>query len=295
MVKTDRESQDWFTSEKWRNKGMSEEQIEFAVNGRQITVYNYSEKKPFTDEHIQGAERVFKEFASRFPKILEQVRWILIEDHQLPSAFGDPEKYPTNGYALRGWSAFQLYPRGMELFPFRIPAATNFEGTLTHELTHLIQSEFESEWGERFQWAYCFDDEYTDQWEVRETPTVGFDGTNKKLFNKETGEMAPQGQFPLQPDQCITFYAKQNMGEDICESMVAYVYDPELLKRVSEDKYNILAKHDAKQPRPEAFARRVPKEQIKLPEVQPETVYYYINEDKDTTRFEILEVMGENE
>src|SRR3989338_4674056 len=51
-VKTDRESKDWFTYEHWRNKGMPAEQIEFAVNGKQVTVYNWNQEKPFTDEHI---------------------------------------------------------------------------------------------------------------------------------------------------------------------------------------------------------------------------------------------------
>lgn len=34
----------------------------------------------------------------------------------------------------------------MEFFPHRIESATNFAGTLTHELAHLIQSQFEGEW-----------------------------------------------------------------------------------------------------------------------------------------------------
>lgn len=277
MVKKDRESKDWFLAEHWRKKGTPTEQIEFTINGRQITVYNYNQDKPFTDDHIQRTSRVFQELASRFPKILDQLRWVLIDDYQIPSAFGDPEKYPTNGSAHRDWKAFRLYPRGTELTPHRIAAATNFDGTLTHELTHLIESEFEPEWGERFKWGYCFDDGYKDEWEARLTP----DGSMKRLFNKKTGEMSPQGQFSFQPDQCVTFYAKQNMNEDIAESMVAYIYDPELLRKVSPYKFEILQKHDAKQPRQEVSVSKVPKDQISLPEVKPETVLYYIKEPPD--------------
>ncbi len=283
MVKRDRESKDWFITEHWRNKGMPVEQIEFGINGRQVTVYNYNQEKPFTDEHIERASKVFQEFAARFPQILDQLRWVLIDDHQLPSAFGDPEKYPTNGLAHKSWRAFQLYPRGMELIPHRVAAATNFDGTLTHELTHLIQGEFEDEWGEKFKWGYCFDDENQDEWEPRLTP----DGSMKRPFNKKTGEMSPQGQFSMQPDQCVTFYAKQNMGEDIAESMVAYVYDPELLKTISPDKYDILEKHDANQPHQDVRVQRIPKDQIALPEVKPETVLYYVKEEPDTRVFNI--------
>lgn len=230
MVKRDRESKDWFTSEQWRNKGMPAEQIELALNGRQITVYNYNQEKPFTDEHVEKTKRVFQELASRFPQILDQIRWILIDDSQLSSAFGDPEKYPTNGFIQgRSWRAFQLFPRGMEMISHRVTAATNFDGTLVHEFTHLIESEFEPEWGEKFKWAECLDDAYKDEWEARPSP----DGSTRKLFNKETGEMSPQGLFPLQPDNCVTFYARQNMDEDIAESMVAYIYDPDFLKTIS--------------------------------------------------------------
>lgn len=286
MVKRDRESKDWFTTEHWRNKGIPEEQIEFAINGRQVTVYNWSSEKPFTDEHIERATRVFQELSSKYPQLLDQIKWVLIDDLQLPSAFGDSEKYPTNGFAHRSWGAFQLYPRGMDLMPHRVAAATNFDGTLTHELTHLIQSDFEEEWGERFKWAYCFDDEYKDEWEARLTP----DGSMKRPFNKKTGEMSPQGQFPLQPDQCVTFYAKQNMGEDIAESMVAYVYDPELLKAVTPDKFEILERHDAKQAAQEVSAHRVLKDEIQLPEVKPETIPYYIKEEPDSRVFEVISV-----
>lgn len=68
------------------------------------------------------------------------------------------------------------------------------------------------------------------------------------------------------------------MGEDICESMVAYLFDPDLLKRVSPDKFEILEAHDKGGSRPEASVYRVPKEEVKLPEIKPETVYYYVKE-----------------
>ncbi len=90
--------------------------------------------------------------------------------------------------------------------------------------------------------------------------------------------MSPQGQFPLQLDQCVTYYAKQNMNEDICDSMVAYIYDPNLLKTISPDKFAILEAHDAKQEKPAVTVNRVAKDQLALPEVKPETIKYHIKE-----------------
>jgi len=270
-VQKQHEEKQWYTFEYWRKKGLPAEQLKFTIDGRQITLYNFNSEKPFTDEHLKRIKRVFEEIASRFPKILDEVRWILIDDVQPPSLLGDEELYPTNGTAMREHRAFRLMPRGMLLTPHRIKATSDFEGTLVHELGHLIQKDFEEEWRRQFGWAYCFDHE--DEWEVRQTPSG-----EHKWFNKKTGEMAPQGQFPLQPDQCVTYYARQNLGEDICESLVAYIYDPDLLKRVSPAKFSILARHDAKGEEPTISAQKVPTAEIQLPEIKPETIYYFIQE-----------------
>lgn len=271
-VRRQHEAKEWYTSEYWRKKGQPTEQIEFTVNGRQVTIYNYNKEIFFSEDHIRRTQRVLGELASRFPQVFDQTRWILIDDQQQTSIFGDPEKYPLNGYAMRECNAIRLLPRGMELIPHRVAKATNFEGTLIHEVTHLIQGEFELEWREKFQWAYCWD--YKNEWEVRPTP----DGSYKRFFNKQTGEMSPQNQFPLQPDQCVTYYAKQNMSEDICESMVAYVFDPKLLKTISPDKHGILEKHNANSAAPEVNVKRIPNHEIALPEVKPESVLYFVEE-----------------
>lgn len=212
-----------------------------------------------------------EELGSRFPKAINNLKWILVEDYQEPSLLGDSTKYPANGHAMPKWNAFRLFPKGMELLSHRIQAASNFEGTLIHELTHLIVDDFKNDWKEKFIWKPCYD---SDEWEPKKSP----DGTKAVYAHKKTGEMAPQWYFPLQPEQCINYYAKQNADEDICESMVAYIYDPELLKRVSPEKFNILQRHDSQRPKPDVTINRVPKEQIKLPKVKPEVVYYFIKE-----------------
>ena len=278
MVTDRRENQDWYTSYYWRRKGLPQEQVEIDVNGKGVTVYNFDRGSWFDEEHIKLATSVLGKFTSRFPSVLDKVSWILVDDIQLTSAFGDPENYPTNGGALREFSAFQLYPRGMELIPHRVEAVTNFTGTLTHELTHLIASEFEDEWKDKFKWAGCLD--YPEDWELRPTP----EGQDRKFYNKKTGEMSPQNQFPLEPDQCVNYYAKQNMSEDICESMVAYLFDPELLRRISPDKFRIFQGHDAGLPIPNITSSVVPQSEIRLPEIKPEVIHYYIKEPQAPTK-----------
>lgn len=166
---------------------------------------------------------------------------------------------------------YSLSSRYGIIIPHRIQAVSNFEGTIAHETTHLIDNEFLAEW-ENFKWKDCMD--FPNEWEVKKTP----DGTKKRFFNRQTGEMSPQGKFPVQAEQCVTDYGKQTMREDIAESMVAYLFDPELLKKFSEKKYNILQNHDANKTTLEILVNKIPKDQIKLPEIKPEIVYYYIQE-----------------
>jgi len=275
LVRREHEAKQWFTSEYWRKKGLPAEQLEFAINGSAITVYNFNAERPFSDDHVARAVKVFQELVARFPDVLDKIRWILVDNVQPPSLLADNEHYPINGIAMREYRAFRFMPRGMETIPHRITLASNFEGTFIHELGHLIQAQFEDEWREKFQWAYCFDNE--EEWEIRKAPN----GENR-WFNKITGEMSPQGQYPLQPDQCITTYAKQNIEEDICDSLVAYIYEPERLRKVAPEKYAILESHDRKQKeRPEISVQRVAKTEISLPEVKPEIVRYYIEEPEE--------------
>lgn len=274
-VKKEHESKQWYTAEYWRKKGAPAEQIEFTIDGRRITVYNFNAEKPFSDDHVVKAEKVFQELTIRFPDVLDKIRWVLVDDVRQPSLLADDELYPTNGTAMREYRAFRFMPRGMETIPHRIQTTSNFEGTFVHELGHLIQGKFEDEWREKFQWVYCWDNE--EEWEVRKAPN----GENR-WFNKKTGKMSPQGQYPLQPDQCITHYARQNIGEDICDSLVAYIYDPDKLKEITPEKYAILKSHDASlKDRPDVSTQRIPKTEIKLPEVKPETIRFYIQETEE--------------
>ncbi len=274
MVIQEHENKKWFTSAYWREKGIPNEQIEFKIQGKTITIYNWNKNKPFTDSHLQKAKSALAELMGRFPKISAHLKWILIDDNQIKSAFGDPINYPLNGSAMRGLKAFRILPRGMEFFPHRLEKVSNFEGTFVHEATHLIRHLFEDDWSKKFAWDYCVENQ--NKWGIKPTP----DGTTNKWFHKKTGEMSPDGQFPLQPDQCVTFYARQNISEDICESMVAYIFDREHLRQISISKLNIFQKHNSRKAKPTIKYIRIPKEKIKLPRIKSRNIYYYIHESR---------------
>lgn len=275
-IKGEAESREWYFSDYWREKGLPAEQIEFLVGEGQITLYNFNKDTPFSDEHLQKVTRIFQEFSSRFPKALEQIRWILIDDVQYPSWYGDPVSWPASGDGSRKWRERRLLPRAMSFDPYRVPEASRFEGVFAHELTHPIDDDFKNAgWSEKYKWGDCRD--FPDDWELRVVP----DGSSQAYFNKHTGKMAPVGQFPLQPDECLNDYAAHNLQDDVCESVVAYIFNPDLLRRVSPGKYSIIERLDQGAQVAEVSAARVPKDQIKLPEIKPEVIPYYIVEPKN--------------
>lgn len=86
------------------------------------------------------------------------------------------------------------------------------------------------------------------------------------------------GEYPLQPEECVTSYAKINLSEDIAESVVAYIYDQELLRSISPRKYEILRGLDRNLQAIEAALRRIEGDEKGIPVPEPETIKYYIVE-----------------
>lgn len=275
IVQRQKENENWHTVEYWRDKGLPEEQVNFTVNGREIRLYNFDSDNLLSDEQVETIESLIQRMSSRFPQAIDNLNYILIDDVQMPSAFGDPDKLPANGEAKSEWKSFRFFPRGLSLQPHRIPEVSNLEGTFVHELSHLIDEEVLGEWNEHFSWGYCSD--YPDEWEVRKTP----DDSSQRWFNKTTGEMSLWGRFPLQEGTHVSEYARANDREDFAESMVAYMLNPDYLKEISPTKFELISQHDANMDTSEVSFSRVNKDEIELPKIEPQTVLYYINEPKE--------------
>lgn len=268
-IKKQHEAKEWYTSAYWREKGTPLEQLDITIDGHPIIVYNYNEKSHLTEEHVVRTISSLEKIVKSFPSILDKIRWILIDDEQPPSLLGEEDLYPTNGEAMEEKKAFYLTPKGMRLVPHRVEEVSNFEGTLIHELGHLLQDKFKKEWSEEFSWEYCWEDK--ERWELKKTKSGQY-----KFFDRTSGEIAPQGQYPLQPDQCVTDYAKQNIAEDICESLVVYFFNPERLKKISPAKFAILKKYDSDRKKIEVLTTK--KEKVELPEIRPQVINYYVEE-----------------
>ncbi|HNY36064.1 MAG TPA: hypothetical protein PLD14_00665 [Candidatus Pacearchaeota archaeon] len=236
-VKMVHENSEWFYSDYWRGKGMPAEQIEFSIStkNKPIVFYNFSNEKEFSSEHMEKTEKAFREILNRFPDALNNIEWILLEDNQKQSLSGN-ENYPLNGFAKKNWQAIEIMPRGVDINnDHRVGEISNFEGTLTHEIGHFIQDKFLEKWKEAgFKWI----DFNKEEWEKRYVNNG--ECQISQYINKKTGEIAPGTQYPLKPEECIDDYAKKNMEEDICDSIVAYIYNPSKLKEISSKKFEII-------------------------------------------------------
>ncbi|MCK9447333.1 hypothetical protein M0Q50_10825, partial [bacterium] len=171
-IKELHKEREWFTSDYFRKKLLSE-QVDFLIDNKSITFYNFNKEKELSEEHIEKVGNVFKEIAERFPGSLDNIRSVLLEDVQRPSLSND-SKFPLNGLAEKDRHCLMIMPRAMDInMDHRVEGASNFEGTLVHEIGHFIQDRFLEEWKKHFQWR-----------------------------EKREGELAPGDKYPLQPDEC---------------------------------------------------------------------------------------------
>lgn len=127
-----------------------------------------------------------------------------------------------------------LEPRAFEDIIHRVGNVANLEGTIAHELGHQVEESIVGDWL-KF-WPQTFDD--PGNWIKVEGYTFP--------VHKDTGQRSvpPEGRFMADLGQAVTDYAKISTNEDICESIVAYMYNPDILRAVSRDKFNILQSHD---------------------------------------------------
>ena len=277
LIQREAESRQWFTMEYWRRKGKPVEQIVLTIGDKRVTIYNFNPETPFSDTHIETTQKVLGDLARRFPDILTKIDWILIDNQQLPSIFNDEERYPVNGMEIWGQPTVVIMPRGMQTnLSHRIKEISNFQGTLCHELAHLIEDQFKTKWQQISSWQSIVNHP---NWEKVAGP-LQIDGSRAYFWvNQQTQEKSFSGQYPSHPEQCITHYARLNLEDDIAESLVAYLYCPEKLKQIAPEKFNLLNQAAAKEePAFTISAERIPKDKISLPTLPSKTITFFIEE-----------------
>ena len=117
-----------------------------------------------------------------------------------------------------------------------------FKGTILHEMTHALQyhrgdsSTLEDPLKQKNGYSSPLMQNYMDATRpITDMNNPGFWVNNGWLLNQETWTStgAPGNQAP-------TDYAGKNPKEDLCESMILYVYEPQKLQNSSPQRYNFI-------------------------------------------------------
>lgn len=203
----------WWTWEYWQEKGLPKEQLELADGKHQITVYNFGES--LAANHLTEISTVLGVFSGiRNGEVFNHVHSILIDNTQ---PMNDKSGESQNGHGPGDSGAIILYPNAFRNIQGRVPSrASHLEATFAHELTHgLANIIVEGE-------GPMIDRMVINQW--------------KKVGNwvRAEGRVVLPGGFVAyevtqEPERCVTEYAKSDSEEDLCESMVAYLFGPENL------------------------------------------------------------------
>jgi hypothetical protein len=204
----------WWLQNHWREKGSPTEQINIKVGKSTVSIYNFREKGLKQDQ-ISRIQDVLEKYQSIIDgQSLEVVDYILIDDEQKTNP---NDGKPQNGRAAKRDEAIILYPNAFEE-DHRVPGVDNLAGTVAHELGHSIEDQIKikSDWMDKFGWSYAEPEN------IEELPSG-----------------KPQGHTLKNADQCVTNYAKMDPIEDLCESMVAALYNPDTLDK---DKLNFIEK-----------------------------------------------------
>lgn len=196
VIKKELKAENWWLDSYWQEKGLPKEQIEVSFGDRKINIYNFNQEG-LGQIHLEELKRAIELFSKiNNGSVFDKIKYIVLDDKQFIEQTGENR----NGQGVMDNNGtIKLYPSALQ-GKHRVEPASNFEGTLIHEITHSLQNaDVRNEWSEKFGWE-------------------SFESEGKSLLKVKN------------PERCITDYARNiNPSEDICESMVATVVSPQRL------------------------------------------------------------------
>lgn len=198
----------WWEQEYWRTRveqDKLQEKVEFSDGEHTISIYNFDE--PLREEQIGEVSEALSVLASiSNGEALRVYDDILLTEEQPPDV---PGLGPPNGYGMLTSRHIVLYPNALRPIHHRVTnKVSNLQGTLVHEGTHnALVEKVADEWRQLGGWTTLVDAK-------KGSP----EGTTKQYATSD-------------PERCVTAYATANYDEDLCESNVARVYDPDKLDK----------------------------------------------------------------
>ena len=188
----------WYLQDKWRSKKIRE-QISIHIDGISLEIFNFS--KELEAHQLEEMQNALRDYVSlKDNNVFQEVHSVVIDNEQPLN--------PHTGNPMNGWGgkdgAIKLFPVAFAGVPHRVADVSNLEGAVIHELSHSLGTDFENAWRKEFEW--------------------------KSL---DTPKALPGGSFQyeevLEPNRCVTEYARVSAAEDVCDSMVAALRNPEAL------------------------------------------------------------------
>ena len=214
-----------------------------TVDGTSIEVLYHLPGESIDHEQLDQIQNILSQIGKLSPESLKVVQKIFVVPEDERQDIGG---YGKNGRVLRRtidhhYTAIMMTKRGWNAeIEHRIPGVTNFAGTFTHEMAHIIQDQiptvlngFTRSIG--YHWIRDFDTTIkkivlSPGWSV-ETDKNGID---KYLFHEETGIKSKTGRVPVDLEGLPTSYAGFDSSEDFCESFVAWFFGRPLDKTRQE-------------------------------------------------------------
>jgi len=211
----------WWLRPEWQEKGNPQEQIDITAGDYKLSIFNFGQ--PLEQIRLNELENIIKNFQKfGLQEILEKVKYILINNQGKIN--------PNNGEEQLGEGvcgkdpSITIFNKALENTGHRVKGASNFEGTIMHELSHQINPEIFRKWIQKF-WH-----QLDEARPLSDTPNSG------SWFD------------PNDSEKCITDYAKLLPNEDLCDSMVAAIKNPDALnpEKLKFIRNNILRETESK-------------------------------------------------
>ncbi len=218
----------WYESPYWKEKTPLHE-MSIELTDSVIHVYNFNPN--VSERELNRVSSAVTKCVSAFPEAADGTDFILLDNIQQPSPYNDDKHLPRRGEYSKKHRVSTITPLGASEGVYRVPPVQNLEAVVTHEMAHGMPELLLWKWAGQIDRKLC----NSTDWGVVET------STGRRIWRKiDTNIISLDGRCPANPEECVSEYAQTSLEEDICESIVAYLYNPELLQEVSPRKFNML-------------------------------------------------------
>lgn len=193
--------ENWWLQDRWAKEGLPKEQLTATAGNNQIEIFNFN--NIFAPEEIKEIEEALSCYQNLAPDIkFEFPKYILFPK----TAEQNPQSHEP--YYGKNWSDIKsvlIFPRAANLSPYRVKEISALQGTIIHELGHILQDNnpLSEQWQEKFGWEMV-------------------DLKTYQLWSQEKKEAKTTMMQTKFPERCLTKYAEVDDQEDICESIVGY-------------------------------------------------------------------------